>query len=263
MRTIHEFLLDEHLLKARTERSVFRINADKYDLHPKTKAALRETAAHMLMDGITDLNDIDTSAITDMSDLFNMSSFYIGAKYKLLPNGDDGLRKDHITDIQIDRWDTSNVKKMCSMFDSCTYMTCEPGSWDVSKVKDMSFMFSNCDSFDGDIGDWKTTSLHDMQHMFCKCRKFNSDISKWYVGDVEEMEFAFSYCTSFDCDISGWDVSNVSDFRCMFKECTSFKHDLSAWAVGGKNGGKVVDIRGIFENCPAPHPKWYTDQKVY
>ena len=65
-----------------------------------------------------DLNDIDTSLITDMSFLFSDSKF----------NGN------------ISKWDTSHVTDMRNMF-SYSRFNGDISKWDVSKVDNMSYMF--------------------------------------------------------------------------------------------------------------------------
>lgn len=83
------------------------------------------------------LGDIDTSLITDMSDLFNKSE-----------------RKDF---GGIEEWDTSNVENMSYMFAymdynvlgqySMTEFNSNLNNWNVSKVKNMIYMFAYCTYF--------------------------------------------------------------------------------------------------------------------
>ena len=95
----------------------------EYNYHPKTRDELKQLVNKLIKergnDG--DLNDIDTSEITNMFALFYKSNF----------NGD------------ISQWDVSNVENMDYMF-SYSKFTGENGEisqWDVSNVKNMSYMF--------------------------------------------------------------------------------------------------------------------------
>ena len=94
-----------------------------YNYHPKTRDELQELVKKLIKErgNYADLNDIDTSAITDMTELFYNSDF----------NGD------------ISEWDVSNVTDMSAMFCESKF-TGENGDisdWDVSNVKDMNYMF--------------------------------------------------------------------------------------------------------------------------
>ena len=68
----------------------------KYHYHPKTNGELKELVDQLIKErgNDADLNDIDTSEITDMDSIFDGSNF----------NGD------------ISNWDVSNVKNMDGMF---------------------------------------------------------------------------------------------------------------------------------------------------
>ena len=72
------------------------IGKHHYNYHPKTRDELKELVDKLVKErgNEADLNDIDTSEITDISALLCESSF----------NGD------------ISNWDVSNVKTMNSMF---------------------------------------------------------------------------------------------------------------------------------------------------
>ena len=79
-----------------------------YNYHPKTRDELQELVKKLIKErgNYADLNDIDTSAITDMTELFYESSF----------NGD------------ISEWDVSNVKNIEGMFNG-TPLEKNPPKW--------------------------------------------------------------------------------------------------------------------------------------
>ena len=92
-----------------------------YSYAPKTKGELRDIIEERLADDPNaDLNDIDVSGITDMSNLF----------YGLDPYN-----------IDISKWDVSNVQHMLSIFWGCKNFNSDLSGWDVSNVENMGCMF--------------------------------------------------------------------------------------------------------------------------
>ena len=94
-----------------------------YKYFPQTKEELKEIIENRIKDegNRVDLNDIDVSNITDMSRLFQNSSF----------NGD------------ISNPDVSNVTDMYKMFYECKLFNQDISNWDVSNVIDNEDMFYN------------------------------------------------------------------------------------------------------------------------
>ena len=93
------------------------INNHYYNYHPKTSDELKQLVDKLIKERgyDADLNDIDTSEITDMYGVFKSSNF----------NGD------------ISEWDVSNVKDMKSMFFRSSF-TGDISNWDVSNVENMN-----------------------------------------------------------------------------------------------------------------------------
>ena len=94
-----------------------------YNYHPKTKDELKDIIKQKIESegNECNLNDIDTSNITDMSNLFAYSEF----------NGD------------ISKWDVSHVKNMKGMFMRSNFNS-DISNWDVSNVTNSVNIFYAC-----------------------------------------------------------------------------------------------------------------------
>lgn len=119
-----------------------------------------------LLDYIKDENislaDIDTSAIIDMSYLFENSS-----------------RKNF---EGIETWNVSNVSDMKCMFKNAQYFNADLSLWNVYKVLDMSEMFSNAKCFNCDLTSWNIDNLKYFDDIFENADSFKhtKTILKFY-----------------------------------------------------------------------------------
>ena len=114
------------------EKLIIKKNkSTNYKYFPQTKEELKEIIEKRIKDegNEVDLNDIDVSKITDMSNLFEFSNF----------NGD------------ISNWDVSNVTNMRDMFYDCKLFNQDISEWNVSNVTDMRNMFYEYNNFNQDI----------------------------------------------------------------------------------------------------------------
>ena len=131
-----------------------------YNFRPKDKDELQKIVKRLIRKRGKDanLNDIDVSNITDMSELFR----------DLDPHN-----------INISNWDVSNVKNMKGMFYYCEHFNYNLSNWDVSNVKDMSYMFYGCRNFNSDLSPWDVRNVKNMSYMFNKCNSLKT-IPSWY-----------------------------------------------------------------------------------
>ena len=107
------------------EKLIIKKNkSTNYNYFPETKKELQDIILKRIKDegNEVDLNDIDVSEITDMSELFARINF----------NGN------------ISAWNVSNVKDMSCMFLGCESFNQDISGWDVSNVNFTKNTFSNC-----------------------------------------------------------------------------------------------------------------------
>ena len=127
-----------------------KTKVNKYNYHPKTKKELKKLINRLIEErgNEGDFNDIDTSKITDMLELFDgMDKF----------NGD------------ISEWNVSNVTNMDAMFCGCKSFNQDISNWDVSKVTNMYGMFYECKLFNQDISNWDVSNVGYNKDIFKKC----------------------------------------------------------------------------------------------
>ena len=129
---------------------------EQYKYFPQTKDELRSLIQQRVkVEGNNvNLNDIDVSAITDMSRLFQDISFN-SSNF----NGN------------ISAWDVSNVTNMTRMFCWCKELKSvgDISYWDVSKVNSMIHMFFDCKKFNQDISNWDVSNVMGRVGMFYGC----------------------------------------------------------------------------------------------
>ena len=166
-----------------------------------------------------DINDWDTSNITNMQRTFSQTNF----------------------NKSLDNWDTSNVTNMYGMFFGSEYFNQDLNSWDTSSVTDMSAMFFAADSFNGEIGNWDTSSVTDMHYMFNEAINFNNPIDNWDTSSVTNMFSMFYRATSFNQSINSWDTSSVTDMHYMFGGATNFNQSINNWDTSN-----VIEMWNMF-----------------
>ena len=186
--------------------------------------------------GANNTNNIVTTKITDMSNLFQNNTTF---------------------NLDISNWDTSNVTNMREMFRGATAFNQDIGSWDVSSVNDMGYMFYSANSFNQNLSNWNTINVTDMDYMFGANLVFNNNGAPltFNTSSVTDMQSMFSFATAFNQDISkqevtvngvnytAWDTSNVTNMRTMFWFATAFNQNIGNW-----NTPSVTTMHRMFAN---------------
>ena len=217
------------------------------------------------------LGDIDTSLITDMSDLFNKSerkdfdgigewdtSNVENMAYMFAYMDYNVLGQYSMTEFNsnLNNWNVSKVKNMIYMFACCTYFNQPLNKWDVSNVENMSGMFLGAKKFNQPLNNWNVSKVKDMSDMFHSCEAFNRPLDKWDVSNVKDMSNMFNVALKFNQNINNWNVSNVEDLSKTFRYCKAFDQPLNDWDVSN-----VKNMQHIFSDCEnfnQPLDKWDT-----
>ena len=137
-----------------------KTKVSEYKYYPKDKDELKELLKKLIIERGKDanLNDIDTSKITDMSNLFKW----------LDPHN-----------IDISKWNVSNVIDIKGMFYGCENFNSDLSNWNVFNVKNMYCMFYDCKNFNSDLSEWDVSKVTNIKKMFMGC-SLEKNPPKWY-----------------------------------------------------------------------------------
>ena len=164
MKHLNQFIT-EYIIKKKLDKPID--SEDHYEYHPENKKQLIRNISELFKKGETNLNCIDTSKITDMSNLF----YY---------------EKSKNISFDVSGWDVSKVKYMQYIFHGLKNFDCDLSKWNVSNVTDMSCMFEGCNKFEGKgLENWDVSKVENMEFMFCDCVNFTGKgLEKWNVSNA-------------------------------------------------------------------------------
>ena len=207
---------------------------------------------------VVDLNFIDISNITNMWSLFRHVAMGCHVDIKKLRN------------VDISKWDVSNVKYFRHTFFDYTNFDCDLSGWNVHNLENAEMMFSRCENFKGtgldkwdvsnlkiasamfsscinlnvDLSNWNTSNIHNIDRMFYKCSNMNFDASNWDVSNVSNAYGVFGYCNPMNINVENWNLSKVLNITAMFEYCKTFNQDLSKWRMPS-----LVNTTETFLDC--------------
>jgi surface protein len=180
---------------------------------------------------VNNINFWDTSAITDMSQMFEVCWLF---------NQPLSFDTSAVTDMSLMfnncfifnstiTFDTSAVIYMFAMFADCTLFD-QPLFFDTGIVDDMGGMFQNCTYFNSVLTFTSTAAVTNMNSMFYGCSAFNQALS-FNTSAVDNMGGMFQNCLVFNSVLTFASTSAVTDMSNMFANALAFQQNIGSWNI--------------------------------
>ena len=153
-----------------------------------------------------------------------------------------------LTELNIREFETTNVKKMNSMFEFCKNINKIEQNFDTKLVTNMEFMFSNCQTIvELDISNFEIIQVTNMNSMFKGCTKLKElNLPHQKTPSLTDMGAMFQSCSSFtSLDLNSFDTSSVLFMNDLFHDCTS----LTTISISNFSTENVIKMESMFENC--------------
>ncbi len=142
----------------------------------------------------------------------------------------------------MDLIDTSKVKNMRNMFDSCGINNFYFLKYfDTSRVEDMSYMFSNVKTDNLDLSTFDTTNVEDMSNMFNNLEVESLNISNFDTSNVKNMSGMFHRIMIYELNLSNFNTKKVKNMSWMFADVDFQNLDLSNFDTSN-----VTNMYGMF-----------------
>ena len=182
---------------------------------------------------IENLNQLDTTNVTDMSYMFA------------------GCLK--LQNINVARFNTTNVTTMRAMFATCDNLTnLDLSNFDSSKAVDMSYMFASSRQLANITfsNKFNTSIVTNMSNMFYDCQSLDGlDLANFKTTRVANMQAMFAYCSKLtNLNLSSFDTSRVYNMQKMFTGDKNLKIlDISKFTIsnGVNTGDMLSDLASL------------------
>lgn len=178
---------------------------------------------------IDGLNQLDTSAMKDMGDMFYDCS--------------------SLVTLDFSTFNTANVRNMGGMFWGCSSLTSlNISSFNTANVTNFENMFHDCSKLQAlNLSNFNTSKATSMFNMFMDCSSLTElDLSSFHTSLVGSFARMFYGCSSLtSVNVTSFDSSKVTEFAGMFEGCSSLKSvDVSSF-----NTAESLTAADMFDNA--------------
>ena len=209
-----------------------------------------------------DTSKIDTSKVKNMSNLFFLS--------KIKEINLDTWDTSNVTNmslmfdsseaekLNISNLNTKNVRSMNGMFSNLStsgFKDLDLSKWDTSNVTDISRMFTlNYSTEKINVSNWNTSKITKMEDAFSGAHNLKEikGIENWNTSNVKTIHNMFAYSENLkSLNLSKWNTSNVEDMSELFLGAEGLAYlNIENWDTG-----KVESFDNIFSNTALTHLK--------
>ena len=214
-------------------------------------------------DGIKDWN---TSAVTDMSEMFSAAGIDFTVLFPAAFN-------EMIFNQPLTNWSTGNVTSIFRMFAGASSFNQNISHFETHKITNMTGLFYWAKAFNQNLptvgNRWNTSIVTNMEQIFMRAHAFNGNINNWNISNVTSFKRAFAYALTFNQNISGWTLNTISSVTLYeafygastfdqnvglwntikvnnmyrtFANATSFDQNLSSWNLSAVSGINMVSL---------------------
>ncbi|MDI6667966.1 BspA family leucine-rich repeat surface protein [Leuconostoc falkenbergense] len=197
-----------------------------------------------------DSANLDTTAVTDMSNMFDYTG---GMDFELdlahfntsaVTNMSNMFYRSQATMLDLSHFNTSQVTNMNAMFYGSEATTLDLSNFNTSQVTDMSYMFAHSEVMALDLHHFNTSHVTDMRNMFDGSEATTLDLSNFNTSHVTDMRNMFNGSRTTTLDLSTFNTSKVTDMSYMF--CASITTNIDLSSNFDTSG--VTDMAGMFNS---------------
>lgn len=133
------------------------------------------------------------------------------------------------------------------LFHKCEAKEIDLSKFDTSNIDDMSQMFYKCRAEKINFEGFNTSKVETMVAMFADCSTRVLDLTTFNTSKVTNMNGMFWLCQSSSIQLTSFNTENVNNMAAMFKGCCNVdKLDLSTFKTNND-----TMLNGILEACDA------------
>ena len=127
--------------------------------------------------------------------------------------------------LDLSNFNTSNVRDMQYMFQSCHFQSLDLSNFDTSKVTNMDGMFMSFQSSQSlDLSNFNTSNVNNMQYMFLMSSLQSLDLSNFDTSKVTNMNAMFGYSSLKSLDLSNFNTSKLDSMDDIFSYSSSIEY---------------------------------------